>query len=126
MPTFFSAATKWLTPAVTDAVKAAQDSPSLVQNLAAISPVLAQQITGKPLAASKSPIGTVLVAAAAWASAKYGFGWDASTDTLVGGIGALIGGYLMRSITSAPITGLFSTPAELQSAPPVVPPASPS
>jgi hypothetical protein len=92
------------------AIRAAQSLPELVENLRAVDPALAQQITGKTLIASKSPWGTFAVAAVAYLSSKYGLGWSEGVDELVAGGGILLGAYLMRLVTSAPIAGIFRRP----------------
>ena len=117
MPTFFSRARLTATPAVNAAVAGASSLPALVANVRAIDPALATQLEAKPIAMSKSPWGTLAVAGAAWASAKFGFGWDAATDDLVGGAGLLIGAYLMRWVTNQPIAGWFKRPAPVATQP---------
>ncbi len=94
------------------AVAAAKNLPDLVANLKQIDSPLAQQIEGKPLAASRTPWGTLATGVVAWLAAKYGLGWDEQTCALVAGAATLLGGYAMRLITSAPITGLFSSGAK--------------
>jgi len=93
------------------AVAAAQDVPTLIANLKAVDPGMAEQLAGKSLAASKSPWGTVAVAGVAWASAKWGLGWDQGTCALVGGLGILVGSYLMRYVTTSPIASILPKPA---------------
>ena len=96
------------TPTVRDQlVKNAQSLPSLIAAAQTADPALAEALTPKALAASKSPWGTLIVGAVAWASAHYGFGWDDTTCTLVSGVGVLIGSYAMRAITMSPIGGFF-------------------
>lgn len=116
------------TPAVNSAIAAAKDLPDLVQKLQTASPQLAQQIEGMPLIYSKTPVGTLAVAAVTWAAAKWGLGWDATTCDLVAGAGLLIGSYFMRWLTTSPISGWFSkgtvTPPVI--APPPPPPAASS
>ena len=101
--------------AVTDAVAAAKDLPDLVNKLQVVDPALAQQIEGKALAASTTPIGTFLVPALVWLAARYGLGWDATMCSWIAGGLVLIGTYVMRYITTSPIAGIFSkaaTPAQ--------------
>lgn len=106
---------------INDAVKAAQDMPHLVAMLQTADPTLAQQIEGKSLVASKTPWGTLVCSAVAFFATKYGLActaavttncWSNDTVDLVGGLaamgGALVGSYIMRSITSAPITGVLT------------------
>lgn len=91
----------------TSAIKAAQDLPDLLAKLQAVDSPLADQITGKSLVASKTPVVTLLVTGIAWVSAKYGLGWDESTDTAIAGAALLVASYVMRFISTTPITGLF-------------------
>jgi hypothetical protein len=79
----------------------------------AINSPLADQITGKSLVASKTPIVTLLVTAAAWASTKWGLGWSDAVDEAVAGFALLVASYVMRYVSTLPITGLF----QKQSAP---------
>lgn len=103
------------TVAVNDAVAAAKDLPDLIAKAKVVDPDLAAAITGKALIASKTPWGTLLTTGAAYLSAKYGLGWDESTDELVALGGLVIGSYLMRYVSPARITSLFkktsATPA---------------
>jgi hypothetical protein len=100
--------------ALTDkAIAAAKDVPSLLAGLQAINSPLADQITGKSLVASKTPIVTLLVTAAAWASTKWGLGWSDAVDEAVAGFALLVASYVMRYVSTLPITGLF----QKQSAP---------
>ena len=107
--------------AINDAVKAAQNLPDLVAKVQTLDPAFADAITGKALAASKSPWGTLLCSAVAWLAAKYGLTctaaaaaatscWSADTVNLVGGLaamgGAVVGAYIMRAFTRGPITGV--------------------
>ena len=111
------------TAATDAAVKAAQDVPSLIANLNTIDPALGQQLTGKALLASKTPWGTIVGTAVGWGVAHFGLActaavttacWSQSTDDVVTGaltlLGTLIGSYIMRAVTKAPISGLV-TPA---------------
>lgn len=95
------------TKAADEAVAAAKDVPDLVDKLKLADPALAAQIEGKALLASKTPWGTLACAVAAYASGRWGLGWDASTDALVAGGALVLGSYAMRYVTSAPISGLF-------------------
>jgi hypothetical protein len=107
MPTdpTFAAATK--ATAINQVVKDAQSLPALVAGLKTIEPDLAAQIEGKALASSKTPWVTLLGAAVAWISTKYGFGWDDTTDSFVTGAVLLIVSYIMRALSNVPITGFF-------------------
>jgi hypothetical protein len=103
------------TPLINAAVADAKSLPDFVGKLQALDPSAAQQITGKALVASKSPWGTLAVAAVAWLSAQYGLGWSdiypvaggPSLTTIIGGGGVLAGAFLMRYFTSHPISGLL-------------------
>ncbi len=90
-----------------EAVAAAKDVPDLVAKLKAADPALAAQIEGKALLTSKTPWGTLACAVAAYASTRWGLGWDQSTDALISGGALVIGSYVMRYITSVPISGLL-------------------
>lgn len=96
------------TPAVNAAIQNARDLPGLVVALQTASPQLAEQIEGKPLAATKTPLGTFVVPVVVWVATKYGLGWDQTTCDLVAGALVLIGTYVMRYVTTSPISGLFS------------------
>lgn len=89
------------------AVSLARDIPSLIKQAAVIDPDLAAKWTGKSLAASKSPWGSLAGGVVSWLVAHYGIGWDAATCDLVAGAGVLIASYVMRAITELPITGIF-------------------
>lgn len=96
------------------AVGFARDIPSLIKQAAVFDPDLAAKWTGKSLAASKSPWGSLAGGIVSWLVAHYGIGWDAATCDLVAGAGVLIASYAMRMITELPITGIFraATPGE--------------
>ena len=119
------------TPAVNAAITAAKDLPGLVQALQTASPQLAQQIEGKPLLASKSPLGTVIGLILGWAIPHYGLActaavttdcWTQNTIDLASGAGAIVGtalaAYVMRYVTTSPISGWFSKAT--------IPPAAPA
>ena len=91
-----------------DLVAAAKDLPDLIAKAKEVDPALAEQLTAKPLIASKSPIGTLVAGVVTWLASKYALGWDQTTCDLVAGAAVLIGGYMMRYITSSPIAGFFS------------------
>lgn len=107
------------TKAVNDAIAAARGLPGLIARFRAIDPAYALQLQGKVLWRSRSPAGTLLVAVLAWASARYGFGWNADTVNLVAAAGVLAGGYAMRLLTRQPIVGLLRVP---QGTPPTIEP----
>jgi hypothetical protein len=98
------------TALINSIVAGAQSLPGLIASLQAVDPSLATQLESKPLIASKTPWGVLLVAGIAWGSAKYGLGFDATTDTLVAGAGVVLGSYLMRLITKQPVSGVIATP----------------
>ena len=107
---------------VTQAIAAAKDLPDLVNKLQMADPALAQQLEGKTLASSTTPIGTFIVPAVVWASAHWGLGWDATLCSMIAGALVLVGTYVMRYITTSPIAGIFSkgaTPAQQAAVPPV-------
>lgn len=122
------------TPTVNAAISAAKDLPDLVNRLQVADPGLATQLEGKALATSKTPIGTFLIPALVWVSARYGLGWDATLCSEIAGALVLIGTYVMRYVTTSPIAGLFSkaaTPVEQvlaqQKAPSIMqPPVTPA
>ena len=95
---------------VDEAVAAAKDLPGLIEKLKTIDPTLSAALTTKPLAMSMTPWGTLAAAVVGWGASRYGLGWDASTCSLVAGVGVVIGAYAMRSISVVRIAGLFTTP----------------
>lgn len=97
-----------LKAAVDTAVADAKNLPQLVSTLQTVDPVLAEQFTGKALLASKSPWGTLLAAVVAYGASRFGLGWDHDTCALVAGAGLLLGAYVMRALTKAPITSVAS------------------
>lgn len=90
----------------------AKNVPDLIAKAQTADPWLAQQLTGKSLFSSKSPPAIIVAALITWASTKYGFGWDQSTVDLLTMVVGVIAAYGMRFVTSAPITTLFSKPAQ--------------
>ncbi len=96
---------------VDDAVAEARTLPGLVANLRAVDPALAAQLEPKALIYSRTPIVTLVVMVVAWLSARYGLGWDATTDNAVACVCVVVASYLMRLITRRPIDGWFATPA---------------
>lgn len=111
------------------AVTFARDIPSLIRQAAITDPDLAAKWTGKSLAASKSPWGSLAGGVVSWLVAHYGIGWDAATCDLVAGAGVLIASYVMRAITELPITGIFraattSEAVAIAAARPATPPAT--
>jgi hypothetical protein len=86
----------------------AKSLPDLIAKAQLVDPAFATSLTAKPLLASRSPAGTLLAGVVAWLAGRYGLGWDDMTCNLVAGVGVLLGGYAMRSITSSPIKGIIS------------------
>ncbi len=91
-----------------DVIAAATDLQGLVNGMKAVDPTLAASLVEKPLAQSKTPWGTLLAGVVTWVSAKYGFGWSPEMCAVVGGAGVLVGSYLMRAISTGPISGIFT------------------
>jgi hypothetical protein len=83
--------------------------PTLVNDLAALDPSLVAPVQAKALLASKTPIGVIIAYGIAWATAKYGFGLDPNTISLLAGGVVLLAAYGMRYVTNAPIGGIVST-----------------
>ena len=91
-------------------VRDARSVPDLIAKAKTVDPALAEQLTGKALFTSKSPPGIAIAAVIAWASTKYGFGWDEATVDMLTLVSGVVAAYAMRAITSAPIASLFSKP----------------
>lgn len=94
--------------AVNDAIATARNLPDLIAKARVLDPGLATVLSGEALIASKTPWGVLLTAGVSYAAAKYGLGWDQTTDELVAGLGVLAGAYLMRYISPGRITGLLA------------------
>lgn len=95
------------TNAVNTAVSAAKDLPGLVNNLQAVDPALAQQITGKALIASKSVYGVIISTGLTWAVTKYALGWSPDlVDAISGGV-VLVATAVFRALSTTPITSWF-------------------
>lgn len=92
------------------AIADAKDLPSLINNVSAVDPALASQLTGKALLASKTPWGTIAGGVVGWLVSHYGLGWDQATCDVVAGACVLLASYAMRYVTAAPITGVVSAP----------------
>ena len=90
-----------------EAVAYAREVPELIENLKAVNPAFAEQITGKALIASKSPWGTLLAGIIAWGAGRYGLGWPPEVCTMLAGLGVLVGAYLMRFVSGTRITGIM-------------------
>ena len=99
-------------PTVRDQVIAdAKSLPDLIAKAQTVDPALAEQLTAKSLAASKTPWGTLASGIIGWLVAHYGLGWDSATCDLVAGGAVLLGSYAMRYVTKSPIGGILSTGA---------------
>lgn len=89
-------------------VRRAQSIPDLIAAAREFDPTLAKALTDKALIASKSTWGPAIGAGVAWVVSKYGLGWDADTSAAVSGGIVLIVSAVIRSVTSGPISGVFS------------------
>jgi hypothetical protein len=109
------------TDLVTKLQQAALNGASGVPQVAKALSVLDPDLAPKALIASKTPWGTVAVAAVGGLATKFGLSCGAvvtatcwSTDTVdwVAGVatlaGSVIGSYIMRYVTKAPISGIVS------------------
>lgn len=118
---------------VNAAIAAADNVQQLITGLKMIDPLLGQQIAGKTLASSTTPWGTIAGTIVGFAIAHYGLActaattlasgcWTQETVDIVTGagtiLGTLIGSYIMRWFTTAPIAGLVSVPPPVTSADP--------
>lgn len=97
-------------PEVNQVVAASRSIPEMIDRLKSADPAAYQQLTGKPLLMSRTPIGTLAVSLVAYMSARFGLGWDPGMCELAAGVGLLAGGYAMRYISSEPIWGIFRRP----------------
>ena len=104
----------------------AQDAkalPNLINALTDLDPTLVQPVQAKALIASKTPWGTAVGLLVGWGAAKAGLMcttatlaagncWTQGTVDLVTGgcvlVGTIIGSYVMRYISPAPIGGVLS------------------
>ena len=75
----------------------------LIAQLQAANPVLAEQLTAKPLLASRTPWGVLASYALGVGLARYGLALDPTTTQVVAGGFVLAGSYAMRSITRRPV-----------------------
>jgi hypothetical protein len=91
---------------IDSAVTAAQSLPDLIGKLEAIDPVLASQLSGKALLASRTPWGVLASGIVGWIVAHYGLGLDEATTNSIAGLFVLIGSFAMRYITRTPITSI--------------------
>lgn len=88
-------------------VAKAQSLTDLVAAAREADPVLAAALTAKPLALSKTPWGTLAAGLVAWGAARWGLDLDPTLTDLVAGVGVLAGSYLMRLVTSGPISSVL-------------------
>ena len=118
-------ATETTASKVNAAVATARDLPDMVAKISRVDPALAEQISGKSLIAAKSPWGTLAAGGVSWLVAKYGLGWDETMVNLVAGVGVLVGAYIMRMITTSPISGWFrkQDPTQMVTTAVVTPPS---
>lgn len=106
-----SAAPATATPssvAVNNAIATAKNLPDLIAKVQTADPAMATALTGQALITSKTPWGVLATAAVAYVATKYGLGWSQEVDEIVAGVGILVGSYVMRYISPARITGLFT------------------
>lgn len=89
------------------AVSDAKNLPDLIAKVGSVNPDLAAAMISKPLIASKTPWGVLLVTAITYGASKYGLGWDETTCDIVGGVAVLAGSYFMRWVSSSRIAGVF-------------------
>lgn len=86
----------------------AQGVPSAISMAETADPQLADFLKGKALLASKSVYGPVIVGGITYLSGRYGLGWDENTVAAVAGLIVFGASIVLRYVTHAPITGLFS------------------
>lgn len=104
--------------------QAAQAGATNVPQVARALAVLDPNLAPKALIASKTPWGTVAVAAVSGLVTKFGLAcgavatascWTPETVDWVAGVatlaGTVVGSYVMRYMTKAPIAGIVSNPA---------------
>lgn len=89
----------------------AKSAADLLAGAQAFDPQLAQQLTAKPLLASKSVWGVALTALLTPLLASYGFGLDQTAVELISGVAVTAVGAGLRAITSGPISGVVSSKA---------------
>jgi len=104
--------------AVNGAVAAANTLPALIANAKVAAPALAAKLNAadpKPLIQSKSPwvamAGTLAGMVAAYlANNALPVGLPTWAYVVLPAVGTLLGAYAIRSVTSAPISGILSSP----------------
>lgn len=103
-------------------IEDAKGLPDLIEKAKVADPQLADFLLGKSLIASKTPWGVLAGSGIGFLATHYGLAcaansvatncWTPEDINLAGGFaamaGAFIGSYIMRYVTSAPISGLFS------------------
>jgi hypothetical protein len=99
------------TPTRDQIIAGANSAASLLSAAQNFDPQLAQQLTSKPLLASKSVWGVALTALLTPLIANYGLGLDQTTVEILSGLAVTAVGAGLRAITSGPISGVVSTPA---------------
>lgn len=112
-----------LTPSVREnyVIAIAHGTPDMLQKAETMAPDLAAKWTGKAIVWSKSPWGTLLSGVIGMFATKYGLAcipdvaiskacWTPEFIATVSGFaglgGAWVGAYIMRCVTSLPITGV--------------------
>jgi hypothetical protein len=95
---------------IDEAVAEARSLPDLINRLEQLDPALALQLTGKALIYAKTPWGALASGIIGFLVAHYSLGFDPATTNFVAGLSVLVGSYIMRYITSVPITGILESP----------------
>jgi len=89
-------------------VSDAKSLPALIAAAQVSDPAFAQQLSAKAAIYSKTYYATLLAPALAWLVSRYGLGLDADTQALIVFVIGTATAWLMRTITSGPISGLVS------------------
>jgi hypothetical protein len=79
--------------AVDGAIKAAVNAPDLLAKVEVVSPTFAAKLTGTVASVHSAPWGGAAIAAVAWASSYFGFGWSSDFDAAVVAAGFMAGAY---------------------------------
>ena len=108
------------TPIRDQIIAGAKSAPELLAVAQIVDPAMAASLTPKALIASKTPWGTLACSAIGWLVTKYGMACTSAVATkcwtpedvnlaagLVAMLGAVVGSYLMRFVSSSPIAGVF-------------------
>ena len=61
-------------------------------------PVLVKALLGNATSVTKTQLGSVIVGVVTYVSAKYGFGWDEDTVTIISAGIAVAGGFVVHQI----------------------------